>query len=69
MKPSQNTSFLRGTLRAIGAVGTAMVGLRRAQDREKDFATLKPVHVLVAGILIAAAIITALILLVDRIAG
>ncbi|MDD4886747.1 MAG: DUF2970 domain-containing protein [Thiomonas sp.] len=67
--PNRQAGFLRGTLRALGAVATAMVGLRRAKDREKDFATLKPVHVVVAGVIIAAIIITALILLVNRIAG
>ncbi len=67
--PPQKVGFLRGTLRALGAVATAMVGLRRAEDREKDFATLKPVHVAVAGVIIAVVIITALIILVNRIAG
>ncbi len=68
-QPKQATSFLRGTLRALGAVATAMVGLRRAKDREKDFAMLKPAHVAVAGIIVAVVIITALIILVNRIAG
>ena len=62
-------SFLRGTLRALGAVATAMVGLRRRQDREKDFATLKLQHVVVAGAIVAVCIVTALIVLVERIAG
>lgn len=68
-KPNQVTAFLRSTLRALGAVATAMVGLRRAKDREKDFAMLKPAHVVVAGVIIAAIIIAALITLVNRIAG
>ncbi len=69
MESASQTSFLRGTLRALGAVATAMVGLRRRQDREKDFATLKLAHVVVAGVVVAMLIVVALILLVDRIAS
>ncbi|MHB0920686.1 MAG: hypothetical protein B7X31_04195 [Thiomonas sp. 13-66-29] len=69
MDSAPQTSFLRGTLRALGAVATAMVGLRRRQDREKDFATLKLAHVVVAGIVVAALIVVTLIALVDRIAS
>ena len=69
MDAAPSVSFLRGTLRALGAVATAMVGLRRRQDREKDFATLKLQHVVVAGIVVAALIVAGLIALVDRIAS
>lgn len=69
MDATPSVSFLRGTLRALGAVATAMVGLRRRQDREKDFATLKLQHVVVAGVIVAVCIVTALIVLVERIAG
>ena len=69
MESAPQTSFLRGTLRALGAVATAMVGLRRRQDREKDFATLKLAHVVVAGAIVAVLIVVALIALVDRIAS
>ncbi|OIQ86411.1 hypothetical protein GALL_317310 [mine drainage metagenome] len=69
MDSAPQTSFLRGTLRALGAVATAMVGLRRRQDREKDFATLKLAHVVVAGVVVAALIVGALIVLVERIAS
>ncbi len=46
-----------------------MVGLRRRQDRERDFATLKLQHVVVAGVIVAIVIVTLLIVLVNRIAG
>ncbi len=67
--PKPSTVFLRGTLRALGAVAPAMVGLRRRQDRERDFTTLKLQHVVVAGVIVAIAIVTLLIVLVNRIAG
>ncbi|MBW4047041.1 MAG: DUF2970 domain-containing protein [Proteobacteria bacterium] len=68
-RASAKVSFLRGTLRALGAVATAIVGLRRRQDRERDFAVLQLHHVIVAGVIVAAAIVTALAVLVHRIAG
>lgn len=68
-RAGSKVSFLRGTLRALGAVATAMVGLRRRQDRERDFAVLQLHHVIVAGVIVAATIVTALAVLVHRIAG
>jgi hypothetical protein len=68
-RAGSKVGFLRGTLRALGAVATAMVGLRRRQDRERDFAMLQLHHVIVAGVIVAAAIVTALTVLVHRIAG
>ena len=67
-RAGSKASFLRGTLRALGAVATAMVGLRRRQDRERDFAMLQLHHVIVAGAIVAATIITALAMLVHHIA-
>ncbi len=42
-------SFQRGILRALGAVAVAMEGLRRHQDRARDFAALKCPHVRAAA--------------------
>ncbi|WP_233224655.1 DUF2970 domain-containing protein [Thiomonas sp. X19] len=67
--PKPAASFRRGTLRALGAVATAMLGLRRRQDRERDFAALKLQHVVVAGVIVAVVIVTLLIVLVNRIAA
>ena len=47
-------------LRAVPAVLSAFIGIRKSAARDKDLASLKPVHVIVAG-LVAAAIFVATI--------
>lgn len=41
-------------LRAVSAVLGAFVGIRKSSARDKDLASLKPIHVIVAGVLGAA---------------
>ena len=50
--------------RAISAVLGAFVGIRKSADRDRDLAALKPVHVIVAGIIGAALFVTTIVTLV-----
>ena len=51
-------------LRALSAVLSAFIGIRKSTARDQDLATLKPVHVIVAGLLAAAVFVAALVTLV-----
>jgi hypothetical protein len=51
-------------LRAISAVLSAFVGIRKSSARDSDLAHLRPVHVIVAGVIVAALFVTILVTLV-----
>jgi Protein of unknown function (DUF2970) len=53
-----------GFLRVMGAVFFSFLGIRRKASGERDMVTIKPVHVIVAGLLGAAIFVAALIMLV-----
>jgi hypothetical protein len=53
--------------RAISAVLGAFVGIRKSADRDRDLASLKPVHVIVAGVIGAALFVTTIVMLVKLI--
>lgn len=55
----------RSPLRAVAAVLSAFIGIRKNSARDRDLATIKPLHVVVAG-LIAAAIFVITIVTVVR---
>ena len=57
----RKTSFLQ-TLRAVA---WSFLGIRKGGEYEKDVSQLNPVHVIIAGVLGAALLITALIMLVN----
>jgi hypothetical protein len=54
----------RSFLRTFLAVFWSFFGVRKARDLEQDASELKPVHVVVAGIVAAALFVAALIALV-----
>jgi len=56
-------------LRTFKAVAWSFFGVRKASEYEKDVAQLNPVHVIIAGILLAAAFVVVLVLLVKWIVG
>jgi hypothetical protein len=56
-------------LRAVSAVLGAFIGIRKSADRDKDLASLKPIHVIVAGVIAAAVFVIVLVMLVRLIAG
>jgi hypothetical protein len=51
----------------LGAVFWSFLGIRRRAAGERDMVTIKPLHVIVAGLLAAAALVGALLLLVTAI--
>jgi hypothetical protein len=53
-----------GFLRVLGAVFSSFLGIRRKASGERDMVTIKPVHVIVAGVLGAAVFVALLVLLV-----
>ena len=51
-------------LRVLGAVFAAFFGVRRRASGERDALSIRPVHVIVAGVLGAALFVGALVVLV-----
>lgn len=58
-----------GLLGALRAVLAGFFGVRRRSEYEKDAAQLKPVHVIVAGILAAAVFVIVLVMIARSAAG
>jgi hypothetical protein len=58
-------SFI-GTLKAVV---WSFLGVRRGADYEKDLNQLNPVHLIIAGVLVAALFIGSLVLLVKWVIG
>jgi len=56
-------------VRTFKAVAWSFFGVRKASEYEKDVSQLKPVHVIVAGIVTAALFVLALVLLVKWVVG
>ena len=52
-------------LQTMKAVGWSFFGVRKGADHEKDVNQLNPVHVVIAGLIGAALLIGALLLLVN----
>ena len=50
--------------RAVSAVLGAFIGIRKSSARDRDLASLKPVHVVVAGVVAAAIFVLTLVTLV-----
>ena len=53
-----------GFLRVLGAVFAAFLGIRKRASGERDAVTIKPVHVIIAGVLGAALLVGLLVTLV-----
>ncbi|MBC7940088.1 MAG: DUF2970 domain-containing protein, partial [Chitinophagaceae bacterium] len=51
-------------MQTVRAVGWSFFGVRRRADHEQDLMQLNPLHVIIAGLLAAAAFIAVLVLLV-----
>jgi len=52
-------------LRAVAAVLSAFIGIRKSSARDKDLASLKPIHVIVVGLIAAALFVAVLVTLVQ----
>ena len=56
-----------GFLHVLGAVLWSFLGIRKRAAGEHDMVTIKPLHVIIAGLLAAAAIVGTLVVLVTAI--
>jgi hypothetical protein len=54
-------------LRAVSAVLGAFMGVRKSSARDRDLASLKPVHVIVAGVVAAVVFVFTIVALVKLI--
>ncbi len=62
-EPARKSSALR----AVSAVLGAFIGIRKSSARDKDLASLKPIHVIVAGLVGAALFVLSIVTLVKLI--
>jgi hypothetical protein len=56
-----------GFLQVLGAVFASFFGIRKKAAGERDMVSIKPLHLIVAGVLAAAVIVVTLLLLVSYI--
>lgn len=56
-------------LRTVRTVAWAFLGLRRSSGHQEDFQQVKPIHVIVVGILGALALVLTLLWIVDQVLG
>jgi hypothetical protein len=54
-----------GFLRVLGAVFSSFLGIRKKAAGERDMVTIKPAHIIIAGVLGAAILVAALVVLVS----
>ncbi len=59
----------RGFFRTIKAVAWSFFGVRRRKDHESDVANLNPVHVVIAGVAMAAIFVITLVTIVRFVVG
>jgi hypothetical protein len=55
--------------RTLLAVVWSFFGVRKSKDLERDVSELNPVHVVIAGVIVAALFVVALILFVNWVIG
>lgn len=63
------TGHKAGFLDTIKAVGASFFGVRGRRAHERDVARLDPLHVIIAGILLAAVFVLTLVVIVRTVAG
>jgi hypothetical protein len=73
---SEQDTTLHGAVRRKGslartllAVAWSFFGVRKSKDLERDVGELNPLHVVIAGVIVAALFVVALVLLVNWIIG
>jgi hypothetical protein len=60
----------KGSLpRTLLAVAWSFFGVRKSKDLERDVSELNPLHVVIAGVIVAALFVVALIALVNWVIG
>jgi hypothetical protein len=69
MSAHETTPRKGSLLHAFRAVAWSFFGIRKGSEYEKDVTQLKPVHVVVAGVVAAALFVLAIVLLVKWVVG
>ena len=59
-----STALLAVTAQIVGAIFWSFFGIRRTAAGERDMVTIKPLHVIIAGLLGAAVFVFVLVVLV-----
>ena len=60
----------KGSLwRTLLAVAWSFFGVRKSKDLERDVGELNPLHIVIAGVIVAALFVVALIVLVNWVIG
>lgn len=60
LQPEKNASFLQ----VVGAVFWSFFGVRKGTAMSRDMGTIKPLHVIIVGVVLAAIFVVTLITLV-----
>jgi Protein of unknown function (DUF2970) len=73
---SEQDTTLHGAVRRKGSLGRTLLavawsffGVRKSKDLERDVSELNPLHVVIAGVIVAALFVVALVLLVNWVIG
>jgi len=70
MADLQGAAGRKGTfLETVKAIGAAFFGVRGGRAHERDLARLKPLHVIVVGLLLAAVFVLTLVAIVNWVVG
>jgi len=64
-EPPPSEARQAGFLQVLGAVFSSFFGVRKKAAGERDMVSIKPVHVIVAGVLGAAILVATLVTLVS----
>lgn len=67
--PGSSKAGLLAFLRTVRTVAWAFVGLRNRSAHQDDFKQVKPIHVIVVGVLGALALVLALLWVVNTVLG
>ncbi len=62
MEPQRDKAS--GPLRAVSAVLGAFIGIRKNSARDRDLASVKPAHIVIAGVIAAVVFVLAIVTLV-----
>jgi DUF2970 family protein len=66
MRPeeSEDSRGKQSPLRAIATVLSAFIGIRKSASHQRDLSGLRPVHVIIAGLIAAAVFVLTIVTLV-----
>ena len=60
----EETKQRSSPLQTVTAVLSAFIGIRKSSSRDRDLATVKPLHVVIAGVIAAAVFVITIVTVV-----